>query len=212
MGDPVTMAVVGGTIGAATSKKPLQGALMGAVGGYAGGSMLDGIKFQPGAGNFINGIGTNAMAGGDIGKGLAINASALAGSSMAGAPMAASAPTAAMSAGETFGSLGSGFSQVGMPEMVASNPFSANAAFSAPMPPPAELSLLDKAAMYGRQGMQALNNNKMVGAMGLSMMKNAAAPRPPAPVLQGQINRGQIAPPQFAQARLMPRKPMSLLG
>jgi len=41
MGDPVTMAVIGGTIGDATnSRDPLKGALMGAVGGYAGGSMF----------------------------------------------------------------------------------------------------------------------------------------------------------------------------
>lgn len=40
MADPVTLAVVGGTIGAATSKDPLKGALLGAVGGYTGGSML----------------------------------------------------------------------------------------------------------------------------------------------------------------------------
>jgi hypothetical protein len=41
MGDPVTMAVVGGTIGAATNRKdPLKGALMGAAGGYAGGAMF----------------------------------------------------------------------------------------------------------------------------------------------------------------------------
>lgn len=41
MGDPVTMAVVGGTIGAATNRKdPLKGALMGAAGGYAGGAMM----------------------------------------------------------------------------------------------------------------------------------------------------------------------------
>ncbi len=41
MGDPVTMAVIGGSIGAAMSPKdPLKGALMGAVGGYGGGAML----------------------------------------------------------------------------------------------------------------------------------------------------------------------------
>lgn len=41
MGDPVTMAVIGGTIGAATnSKDPLKGALLGAAGGYAGGSLM----------------------------------------------------------------------------------------------------------------------------------------------------------------------------
>jgi hypothetical protein len=104
MGDPVTMAVVGGTIGAATNRKdPLKGALMGAVGGYAGGSMMGagagtGGGFAGGGfgsigtagqtastspfsiGSFLNGIGTNFAAGGDPVKGAMMNASALAGS------------------------------------------------------------------------------------------------------------------------------------
>jgi len=41
MGDPVTMAMIGGTIGAATSKDPLKGAMLGAAGGYAGGSLFN---------------------------------------------------------------------------------------------------------------------------------------------------------------------------
>jgi hypothetical protein len=56
MGDPVTMAVVGGTIGAAANRKdPLKGALMGAVGGYAGGAMF------PTAGSIGAAQGANAM-------------------------------------------------------------------------------------------------------------------------------------------------------
>ena len=36
MGDPVTMAVVGGSVGAMMNKKdPLKGAMLGAMGGYA---------------------------------------------------------------------------------------------------------------------------------------------------------------------------------
>ena len=82
MGDPVTMAVVGGTIGAATNRKdPLKGALMGAAGGYAGGSLMGAGSTSPfSIGSFMNGMGTNLAAGGDVGKGLAINASTLAGS------------------------------------------------------------------------------------------------------------------------------------
>lgn len=68
MGDPVTMAVVGGTIGAATnSKDPLKGALMGAVGGYAGGSMFPtaGAGAAGSANAMIPGVqgGFGAMAG-----------------------------------------------------------------------------------------------------------------------------------------------------
>ena len=41
MADPITMAVVGGSIGAMTNKKdPLKGALLGAAGGYGGATLL----------------------------------------------------------------------------------------------------------------------------------------------------------------------------
>jgi len=41
MGDPVTMAVVGGSVGAMMNKKdPLKGAMLGAMGGYGGATLL----------------------------------------------------------------------------------------------------------------------------------------------------------------------------
>lgn len=43
MADPMTMAVIGAGVGAATSKNPLQGALLGGAGGFAGGSLLGGM-------------------------------------------------------------------------------------------------------------------------------------------------------------------------
>ncbi len=69
MGDPVTMAVVGGTIGAATNRKdPLKGALMGAAGGYAGGSFLPtagaGSMFGGSAGGLGAAQGANASIAG----------------------------------------------------------------------------------------------------------------------------------------------------
>ena len=43
MGDPVTMAVIGGSVGAMMNKKdPLKGALLGAAGGYGGSYMFGG--------------------------------------------------------------------------------------------------------------------------------------------------------------------------
>lgn len=45
MGDPVTMAVVGGSVGAMMNKKdPLKGAMIGAIGGYGGSSILGGAQ------------------------------------------------------------------------------------------------------------------------------------------------------------------------
>ncbi len=43
MADPMTMAVIGAGVGAATSKNPLQGALLGGASGFAGGSLLGGM-------------------------------------------------------------------------------------------------------------------------------------------------------------------------
>jgi hypothetical protein len=89
--DPFTMAMIGASVGALSNpKKPLKGALIGGTMGYAGGSALGGSGGLLGssssplsAGGISNGAVTNALAGGDVGKGLAINGSALAGSSAA---------------------------------------------------------------------------------------------------------------------------------
>ena len=127
MGDPVTMAVVGGTIGAATNRKdPLKGALMGAVGGYAGGSMMGagagtGGGFAGGGfgsigtagqtastspfslGSILNGIGTNFAAGGDPVKGAAMNAAAYSGSGASGFPVNPEIGSNAILGSETLG-------------------------------------------------------------------------------------------------------------
>lgn len=189
MADPITLAVVGGTVGAATSDDPLKGALLGAAGGYAGGALL----------------GTSAATG------------AAATSSATGAATGATSPLLANQAASTgatgFGGLGSGFSSVGMPEMVAANPFSANPMFAAAVPSGAEASLGAKVMGYGQQAMSALNSNPKIAAMGLGMMKNAMTPPPMHnQILQGRIERGQIQAPQFPGAKLPQRKPVSLLG
>ncbi len=58
MGDPVTMAMIGASVGAVTNRRdPLKGALLGAAGGYAGGSFVGGFG---GAGNAAS---TAAMTG-----------------------------------------------------------------------------------------------------------------------------------------------------
>jgi hypothetical protein len=58
MGDPVTMAMIGASVGAMTNKRdPLKGALLGAAGGAAGGAFMGGAM---GAGNAAS---TAAMTG-----------------------------------------------------------------------------------------------------------------------------------------------------
>jgi hypothetical protein len=91
--------LIGAAVGAGTSAvfggDPLKGALLGGATGGLGGALKGGV------GNLINGIGTNALAGGNVAKGLAINASLLGGAQGFGVPAAAAssaAPAAAASA------------------------------------------------------------------------------------------------------------------
>jgi hypothetical protein len=62
MGDPVTMALIGGSIGAMSNKRdPLKGAIMGAVGGYGGGALLG--SGAAGAASAANAAGATQAAG-----------------------------------------------------------------------------------------------------------------------------------------------------
>jgi len=64
MGDPVTMAIVGGSIGAmSNSKDPLKGALLGAAGGYGGATLMGAGGMLGGAGSTASGILPSAASG-----------------------------------------------------------------------------------------------------------------------------------------------------
>lgn len=98
--DPFTLALIGAGTGALLDNdKPLRGAAIGGTLGYGGGTLLGagGVggstsPFSVGAG--ANGIGTNFMAGGDVGRGLVMNASTASKGYAAGAnPAAFLAPT-----------------------------------------------------------------------------------------------------------------------
>lgn len=78
MGDPVTAGVVGSVVpgfGGAVANPLISSLAAGATAAATAGSTT---PWSMGA--ILNGIGTNLAAGGDVGKGLAMNASALAGS------------------------------------------------------------------------------------------------------------------------------------
>ena len=85
--DPIKGAALGGATGGLLGGLPA-GAWGGGSAGVAGGSTS-----PLSAGSLFNGIGTNAMAGGDIGAGLAMNAS------MAAPSLMSAAPTASYAAG-----------------------------------------------------------------------------------------------------------------
>lgn len=80
MGDPVSAGVVGSVVapelGVAALANPFTTAM---TTGIAAGTTA-GSTTPWSMGSILNGYGTNLIAGGDVGKGLAINASALAGS------------------------------------------------------------------------------------------------------------------------------------
>lgn len=101
MGDPVTMAIIGGSVGAmSNSKDPLKGALLGAAGGY-GGATLMGAGGLAGAGS--SGVLPSALSGSTT-----INAAALPTNAVqaftTGAPMATPLNVEAMKTGLFAGS------------------------------------------------------------------------------------------------------------
>ena len=69
MGDPVTMAVIGGSVGAMMNKKdPLKGALLGAAGGYGGATLFAGAGAAGAAGSSaMPGIAGGSVAPGAFG-------------------------------------------------------------------------------------------------------------------------------------------------
>lgn len=101
MGDPVTMAVIGGSAGAMLNKKdPLKGALLGAVGGYGGGALM-------GAGSGLGASSAIASAPASAGAGLMPGAVGAFGQAVpAIVPTTTGAMTTAMGAGGNVASLG----------------------------------------------------------------------------------------------------------
>ena len=91
MADPITMAVVGGSIGAMTNKKdPLKGALLGAAGGYGGGALLGagglGATQVAGTGSALTGAGASTAANTAFMAPAGVNPGTMIGASQAAAP------------------------------------------------------------------------------------------------------------------------------
>lgn len=67
MGDPVTMAVVGGSVGAMMNKKdPLKGAMLGAIGGYGGATLLPTLGAGTAATGGMTGANVAGTAAGNL--------------------------------------------------------------------------------------------------------------------------------------------------
>jgi hypothetical protein len=121
MGEPVTTGMmIGAALGGGTSalrgKNPIEGALMGGltggIGGGISGGAMGGSSSPFSLGSILNGIGTNAAAGGDPAKGLAMNAAALAGSGGGFNPLSGGGYGSIGTAGQAAGSAGSGIGNI----------------------------------------------------------------------------------------------------
>ena len=203
MADPITMAVVGGSIGAMTNKKdPLKGALLGAAGGYGGATLMG-----------ASGLGAGASSG--------VLPSALSGSTTinAAAPMAGQAfvnPVAtAMTTGPS-GAIGVEAAKTGLfAGSPVTTPFVSSGTSTGLIPSSMyQPTFMDKIGSVGQFAQQnpVLTNMAMQSAQ--QAMQQPEAQFAPA----GQVNRGQIQGGDYMsllnpqQGTVLRPQPISLLG
>ncbi len=175
--------LIGAAVGAGTSaafgSNPLKGALLGGATGGIGNVLKGGI------GNLINGIGTNAVAGGDPVKGLMMNASALGGAQGLGVPAAAQG--AAGQAGLVFNPATGSFIN---PEYYAlassANPIYTGAGSLGSQVSTGIGSLLDTPTMQGLR--EYMPSGQALGNLGL---QTAMQPRPSVQAPAGGITQGR---------------------
>jgi hypothetical protein len=203
MADPITMAVVGGSIGAMTNKKdPLKGALLGAAGGYGGGALMG-----------ASGLGAGASSG--------VLPSALSGSTTinAAAPMAGQAFVNPVATAMTTGPSGAIGVEAAKTGLFAGSPVTApfvSSGTSTGLIPSSmyEPTFMDRVGSIGQYAQQ----NPVLTGMALQsaqqMMQRPEAPMAPA----GQISRGQIQGGDYMsllnpqQSTVLRPQPISLLG
>jgi hypothetical protein len=186
--------LIGAAVGAGTSalfgKDPLKGAALGGLGGglFGPAGSFGGLK--GGVGNLINGIGTNALAGGDVAKGLAINASALGGAQGLGAATVPSAAQSAVTqAGLTFNPATGSFLN---PEYFAlantANPIYTGAGGIGSQISTGIGSLLDTPAMQGLR--EYMPSSQAIGKLGIDMASQSMM-RPPQFAPAGGVSQGK---------------------
>lgn len=176
--------LIGAAVGAGTSalfgRDPLKGAALGGLGGGLFGGA------QSGVGNLINGIGTNALAGGDVAKGLAINASALGGAQGLGA---AAVPSAVTQSGLTFNPATGSFLN---PEYFAmantANPIYTGAGSLGSQLSTGIGSLLDTPTVQGLR--EYMPSGQAIGNLGLNLGTQSMM-RPPMQAPAGGISQGK---------------------
>jgi hypothetical protein len=209
MADPVTMAVVGGSVGAMMNKKdPLKGALLGAVGGYGGGALM-------GAG----GLGAAGTAG---------TSSALTGAGASTGANTMFANAAGVNPGTVIGaSQGAGYTSAAVPSTIFSTPSAVNKAMTPAVERPLTYGM--PGVEYGQGGTptmmerfgqvgQYAQENPVLTQMAMQSAQQALR-QPETPMAPaGQVSRGQIQGGDYMsllnpqQGTVLRPQPISLLG
>jgi len=211
MADPITMAVVGGSIGAMTNKKdPLKGALLGAAGGYGGATLMGasglgaGATQVAGSGSALTGAGASTaantafMAPAGVNPGTMIGATQAAPAGIFANPVAYT-PSLNVPVERSFGTLESIFN----PNIQSSS-----------MAPSFLEQVGSGAGQIGKYAQQnpVLTNMAMQSAQ--QALQQPEARMAPA----GQVNRGQIQGGDYMsllnpqQSTVLRPQPISLLG
>lgn len=209
MGDPVTMAVIGGGLGAMMNKKdPLKGALLGAAGGYGGGALMGaggfGATQVAGTGSALTGAGASTGANTMFANAAGVNPTTVIGASQA-APAGIFASPAKYTASlnvpveRSFGTLESIFN----PNIQSSS-----------MAP----SFMEQVGSGASQVGQYAQQNPVLTNQALGYAQQAMQQPPEQPLAPGQINRGQIQGGDYAsllnpqQDTVLRPQRISLLG
>ena len=209
MADPITMAVVGGSIGAMTNKKdPLKGALLGAAGGYGGGALLGagglGATQVAGTGSALTGAGASTAANTAFMAPAGVNPGTMIGASQAAAPGIFSNFTTAIPQASNAVSRDIGFLE---------SMFNPNIQSSSMAP-----SFIDQvgsgASQLGKYAQQNPVLTQMAAQTAQQAMQQPEARMAPA----GQVNRGQIQGGDYMsllnpqQSTVLRPQQISLLG
>jgi hypothetical protein len=203
MADPITMAVVGGSIGAMTNKKdPLKGALLGAAGGYGGGALMG-----------ASGLGAGASSG--------VLPSALSGSTTinAAAPMAGQAFVNPVATAMTTGPSGAIGVEAAKTGLFAGSPVNApfvSSGTSTGLIPSSmyEPTFMDRVGSVGKYAQNNPYLTQMAAQTAQQALQQPEARMAPA----GQVSRGQIQGGDYMsllnpqQGTVLRPQPISLLG
>jgi hypothetical protein len=216
MADPITMAVVGGSIGAMTNKKdPLKGALLGAAGGYGGGALMGagglGATQVAGSGGALTGAGASTGANTMFANAAGVNPGTVIGASQAApagifANPVAYTPSSNVAVDRSFGALESMFN----PNIQSSSLNASDSIFR-------DFGDAGQRFKLGDVG-KYVQQNPVLTQMALQTA-NQALQQPEVPMAPaGQVSRGQIQGGDYMsllnpqQGSVLRPQPISLLG